>query len=337
MSPALLLPVLLLSILSLLCVPVDAVPENLTIDDTNTNYFTWVEGPIQFPAPNPVWAAASSSNPCGYCSARPDLGNATAVHDQTWHDGRVGATASLTFRGSDVFIYGIDLFNSANISFTMDGVASSHQYLGTSEYVFNALFFAARNLALGVNHTVSWVLTETSTNGSSALFDYAVITVDASAGSSSSSASSPTPTTGSPNSSAPRAARNHSKVGPIVGGVLGGLALVCLAAFFLLSWRRKRSIRSAAEGTTPAPRAMGVVEPFTSVASESADQQGSKTFNVAWNTPAPLSTGSRPTQTTNSIPTQTVQTAESAPVQPGSILAARDSDRFTLPPPYNQS
>ncbi|KAJ7892640.1 hypothetical protein B0H13DRAFT_1886675 [Mycena leptocephala] len=257
----------------LLALPANSILTNITIDDTNMMYFSWVEPPISFPAPNPMWAAASASNPCSYCSAQPQSANASAINNQTWHDGRNGSSGSLTFQGSDVFIYGIDLFNSANASFSLDGVATSaHWYSGTSEFVFSALFFAAKNLTAGVNHTVSWVLSETSTNGSSALFDYAVITTDGA-----NSTSSPSVAT-----------KGHSKTGPIAGGVVGGVVVVACLAGFLLLRRRRRSndIISAPppSGAASAP-GMHTIQPFVGNPSEpsSSERQPSKTLDIAWN------------------------------------------------------
>jgi hypothetical protein len=77
-----------------------------------------------------------------------------------------------------VYIYGIDLTNPANISFSLDGTFSSfHYYAGSAQFTFNALFFSATDLSEGNgNHTVSWVLHATKMNGTTGLFDYAVIT-----------------------------------------------------------------------------------------------------------------------------------------------------------------
>ncbi|KAJ6588610.1 hypothetical protein B0H19DRAFT_1248238 [Mycena capillaripes] len=244
---------------------------NLTIDDTDTSYFTWVEPPIQFPMPTPMWAAASVSDPCGHCSAQPQLASATAIHNQTWHDGRNDSTGSLTFQGSDVFIYGIDLLNSADISFSLDGaVTSDHQYTGTFNYVFDVLFFAANNVTAGVNHTVSWVLSETSTNGTSALFDYAIITID---GSNSNGMSASLPTSSESSSTAHSlATKHHSKAGSIAGGVVGGVTAACLAG--LLLWRRRRGANNTISTIGGAPSgAMGghgmqTIQPFVGTPNE---------------------------------------------------------------------
>jgi hypothetical protein len=84
-----------------------------------------------------------------------------------------------------MYIYGIDLENPANIPFALDGVNTSfHYYAGTEQFVVNQLFFSAKNLEESVNHTVSWVLNKSKTDGTTGLFDYAVITVEEAASSS---------------------------------------------------------------------------------------------------------------------------------------------------------
>ncbi|KAJ7858873.1 hypothetical protein B0H13DRAFT_1901685 [Mycena leptocephala] len=51
-------------------------------------------------------------------------------------------------------------------------------YTGFAQFVFKSqLFFSTTALAPSANHTVSWVLHATETNGTTGLFDYAVITV----------------------------------------------------------------------------------------------------------------------------------------------------------------
>lgn len=52
-----------------------------------------------------------------------------------------------------------------------------HYYTGAEQFVFRALFFEAENLAESVSHTVSWVINKSALNGTTGLFDYAVITV----------------------------------------------------------------------------------------------------------------------------------------------------------------
>ncbi|KAJ7182390.1 hypothetical protein C8R43DRAFT_967099 [Mycena crocata] len=287
---------------------------NITIDDSNLAYFTWADD-LSAQIPKPPWAAVSPATPCDYCSAQPQT---EKIHDQTWHDGTNNSAGSFTFQGSAIYMYGIDLTNPANISFTMDDTPAFHYYDGSAQFVFNALFFSAQNLPLGVNHTLSWVLHATSTNGTVALFDYAVVTVDESSaapsGASQSPTSSSTPATGSSSSS-------KSVTGPIVGGVVGGIALIAVisVAVFLLARRRRRP-SNVPEGE---PRVRGGragpndVEPFVREAPETVTTPmsangGEKTLDVAWTNPAPApTTASLPyaATATNAPPTTTLSSA----------------------------
>jgi len=59
-------------------------------------------------------------------------------------------------------------------------VLTFHYYNGSEQFVFKSLFFSAKDLIDGVNHTVSWVLHATRANGTTqaGLFDYAIVTID---------------------------------------------------------------------------------------------------------------------------------------------------------------
>ncbi|KAJ6583594.1 hypothetical protein DFH09DRAFT_1075996 [Mycena vulgaris] len=275
----------LLLVLCLLIHTANVILTNLTIDDTNTTYFTWPEGPTQR---SPVWANASTANPC-----------------------------------SQVFIYGIDLANSANISFLLDDVTTYHQYPRPSQFVFKALFFEAKDLALGENHTVSWLLSKSSTNGTSALFYYAVVTMDTTG----ISPSSPTGTL-NPSSSAWVPCISQSshlmrfvpaadtrKLDQSSAGYLGGLALLCLTEFGLFWWRRRSKKTPILAGAgNPSSMPMGAVEPFIPRTGDQLGGQRSKTLNVAWN-----------------------NVADSTPTNANNRVDGNDEDGGTLPPPYPAS
>ncbi|KAJ7635458.1 hypothetical protein DFH06DRAFT_1479123 [Mycena polygramma] len=208
---------------------------NLTIDDTNTTYFTFTNDD----ANPPRWAAITPTDPCVYCAARPKTDR---IHNQTWHDGSVGSVGSFSFQGSAVYIYGIDLVEPANISFTLGDNATFHYYNGTEQFVFDALLFAAFGLEDGANHTVSWVLDKSATNGTTALFDYAAVTVEEGA------ASSSVP------SEAAASSKPKSHTGTIVSavvGVIGGLALLGGLIFLLLRRRRRNKTRESYLAPTP--------------------------------------------------------------------------------------
>ncbi|KAJ7101220.1 hypothetical protein B0H15DRAFT_406808 [Mycena belliarum] len=283
MSPCHLLSLLLLTFLS--------VATNVTIDDSNTAYFNFILDTLT-PGPTLPWAAITPSTPCLYCSAQPQTKN---IENKTWHDGSNGSAGTLTFQGSAVYIYGIDLTNPANITFQLDGVASGwHHYDGAEQYVFRALFYAAQGLAAGVNHTVSWVVHATSTGGSVVLFDYAVITTDA--GNTSSASSS---------SSTAASSKSKSKAGPIAGGIVGGLAILLLAvgAAFFVGRRRRRAPASATQPfVASAPRPLPTFIPAPPLTSTSATSPapssngsggGEKTLGASWNNTT-LSSGAPP-------------------------------------------
>ncbi|KAJ7096832.1 hypothetical protein C8R44DRAFT_889434 [Mycena epipterygia] len=294
-TSACLLPFLLLTLVTLS--PVRAALTNITIDDADSSHFTWGEA-TDSPAPTLPWAAITPSTPCLYCSAQPQTAD---ILDQTWHDGSNNSAGSFTFQGalffslhfrahfgffcgsdwdlragSAVYIYGIDLANPANISFAMDdGTTAFHYYSGSAQFVFKSLFFSASNLPAGVNHTVSWVLHATQMNGSAGLFDYAVVTVDASTVSSSSATQSPTGTT------APSTQAKHkSTTGPIVGGVVGGLALIALIALALALLARRRRKNAPAADVRPFVVAGGTNDNINGRTSE-------KMLDVSWTNPQP--------------------------------------------------
>ncbi|KAJ7485326.1 hypothetical protein FB451DRAFT_1229234 [Mycena latifolia] len=208
--------------------PAHAALTNLTIDDTNSTFWTWAGS----------WSAVTPSTPCPGCFAQPD---ASKAHDSSWHDGSLGS-GSCTFQGSAISIYGIDVINPANISFSLNDppTKSFYYYMGT-DFVYNSLFFAAAGLDPTVPHTVTWSLQASSSGGSAALFDYAILTVDQpDASPSSASPPATAPPAGQP------AVHHKPKTGPIVGGVVGGAILLALLGVMLFVFRRRRRRGSGA-------------------------------------------------------------------------------------------
>ncbi|CAK5275400.1 unnamed protein product [Mycena citricolor] len=219
---------------------------NTTIDDSNATYFTWSE---KAGVPNPAaipWAAISPGHACVYCSAQPPMGSAW---NSTWHDGTNNSAGTLSFQGSAVYIYGIDLTNPANISFMLDGNPDGfHLYTGTAQFVFNSLFFSAVNLDPGKDHTVGWTLHATPSNGTTALFDYAVVTTRQGVTIPSSGSASPVQTG---NVNAPSS--HKVSIGPVVGGTVGGVALILVLAFLGYIMARRRSQREQNQATAAQP------------------------------------------------------------------------------------
>ncbi|KAJ7325772.1 hypothetical protein DFH08DRAFT_1085026 [Mycena albidolilacea] len=303
-----------------------AVLTNLTVDDTNTTFFNFIDAD----ANPPSWAAISPGDPCAYCSAQPQT---VSIYDQTWHDGSVGSAGSLTFQGSAVYMYGIDLADPANISFTMDNTNKSfHYYNGTQQFVFDALFFSVQNLAQGVNHTVSWVINESKTNGTTGLFDYAVVTVEESAAPSSSAV---------PNQGGATTTFKKSKAGAIAGAVvasIGGLILIGGIVFVLLRRGRKTAADDAA-ATMPQTYD---IQPSEAAATTSGRME-SKTLDVGWSDPTrPASMTTSPTVTLPRDPEMSTL-APTVSTMTGSAREQFLEDRLAileahmnqhLPPPY---
>ncbi|KAJ6540163.1 hypothetical protein DFH09DRAFT_1368564 [Mycena vulgaris] len=299
--------------------PARAALANVTIDDTDPA-FIWTED-VGSPRPTIPWAAITPATPCAYCSAQPQTDD---IVNKTWHDGTNNSAGSFTFQGSAVYIYGIDLANPANISFTMGDVTAFHYYAGTEQFIFKALFFSATDLTANVNHTVSWVLHATTLNGTVGLFDYALVTVDASTTTPSGTAAPASSSSSSSTSSAPK---SKSKTGPIVGGVLGGLALIALitgGVVFLTRRRRQRPADGPADGDTDAPRHAArvradYVRPFVGVEPPPLSPSGEKTLDVSWTNPPPVTAPSHdaptsPSQTgTATSPSQTDAASTTAP------------------------
>ncbi|KAJ7314684.1 hypothetical protein DFH08DRAFT_895200 [Mycena albidolilacea] len=302
--------------------PTLAALTNLTVDDSDLTYFTWTED-TGSPAPTIPWAAIAPGSPCLYCSAQPQTAD---IYQKTWHDGTNNSAGSLTFQGSAVYIYGIDLTNPANISFSLDGTFSSfHYYAGSAQFTFNTLFFSATDLSEGNgNHTVSWVLHATKTNGTTGLFDYAVITTAQASSSAPSSTASSLPTATGTNT-APH--KSKSKTGPIVGGVIGGLVLLALliALGVMLRRRRRAAAVKRKENVKPAPF-MEQQPPAPLAAGGNVGGGGEKTLDVSWTHPTlPL-----PSSTdVSSLPASGLTNTTTSP----SVPSTAPTDTAPAPPP----
>ncbi|KAJ7221047.1 hypothetical protein B0H12DRAFT_1152005 [Mycena haematopus] len=145
---------------------------NTTFDDSSSS-FTFTQG---------AWNTITPSSPCTICSSKPDP---SQIYESTWHDGNirdgapVGTSGSFTFKGSAVYIFGIDQTSiQADIAFTLGSIQQVHHYTGTVQFVYNALFFSATGLPSDQTQTVEWVLNvaDTTITVQAALFDYAIVT-----------------------------------------------------------------------------------------------------------------------------------------------------------------
>ncbi|KAF8213353.1 hypothetical protein K438DRAFT_1088447 [Mycena galopus ATCC 62051] len=211
---------------------------NITIDDTNSTYWTFVGS----------YHAVTPTTPCIGCTDNPDAG---LVYNSTWHDGAL-RSGSFVFQGAAVYIYGIDVVNPANVTFAMNNpTINGFHYFSANGYVYNSLFFSATGLDATVQHTVTWLMEQSSAGGGSALFDYAIVTVDTADSSSSASGSSSTggasstggtstPST-TPSPSPSGAAKKKSDAGTIAGAVVGGIVLLALLGTLVFFLRRRQS------------------------------------------------------------------------------------------------
>ncbi|KAJ7500745.1 hypothetical protein B0H11DRAFT_1994280 [Mycena galericulata] len=214
-------------------VKVHATLTNITIDDTNSTFWTWAG----------TWNAVTPSTPCPACTAQPDPGLA---YNSTWHDGSLRSGA-FTFQGAAVYIYGIDVLNPGNISFAISNPSTTgFHYYGGSGFVYNSLFFSASNLDSTVQHTVTWIIESSSVGGVTLSQPDPTSSIPSSntntAGSQTLSGSSPSTTPSGSATPSPAAVTAHkSKAGAIAGavvGVVGGLAILGALFIFL---RRRRS------------------------------------------------------------------------------------------------
>ncbi|KAF7328147.1 hypothetical protein MVEN_02572100 [Mycena venus] len=218
----------------------------ITIDDANSTFWTWKTTPDDIDS---SWHAITPTTPCNATSCVNGV-DPTQVKDATWHDGHL-SSGSCKFQGSAISIYGIEVISPANISFTMDDPATKtfHYFDTRGGFVYNALFFEATNLDPNVQHTVTWVLEASSVDGGSALFDYALVTVNQSdtingapgtpTGSPGTESSGVLP---SPSTSSTSPLTLHTfKKGPIVGSVFGVVGALAIVRAILVFLRRRKS------------------------------------------------------------------------------------------------
>ncbi|KAJ7291567.1 hypothetical protein C8J57DRAFT_1273441 [Mycena rebaudengoi] len=152
---------------------------NITVDDPSFTFFG-------------TWAALSTKSPCTSTAQAPcpPQPNPSQIHGGTWHVGTIhpgdppqAAWGFFTFKGSAVYIFGIDYTGQPEIDFAVDiniheipkpNDIHQHHYTGTQQFAYNALFFAATGLSDQM-HTVYWGLKTTGNAVQYALFDYAIV------------------------------------------------------------------------------------------------------------------------------------------------------------------
>ncbi|KAJ7064831.1 hypothetical protein C8F01DRAFT_776728 [Mycena amicta] len=135
---------------------------NITFDDSHSSW-SWVGA---------KWNVITPQTPCSLCYAKPDPAK---TFNSTWHDGN-RLTGSFSFKGTAVYIYGIDAWDAGNITFTLSSPPTTSSHLNRlaakGQYSYNALYFHASGLDPGLQTTVRWSLAGVG------LFDYAIVTIE---------------------------------------------------------------------------------------------------------------------------------------------------------------
>ncbi|KAH9899487.1 hypothetical protein C8Q73DRAFT_787366 [Cubamyces lactineus] len=190
----------------------------------------------------------------------PDLWNHTKyaadVHDATYSAGYTNATAKLSFNGTSVEVYVAVIqpqtqkrIDVPEATFTVDGAPSEPVSAGlTSNSLdpeYNFLLFASYNMTAGPHTLEILVNYADEEDGWPFMLDYIQYvplddTMAASSSSTASSSSSPSPTVAQAS-----LAEKHrgSPLGPVIGGLIGGLVFTALLAFTVYIWLRRRRRR----------------------------------------------------------------------------------------------
>ncbi|KAH0835494.1 hypothetical protein J3R83DRAFT_9161 [Lanmaoa asiatica] len=240
-----------------------AALQNVTVDDA---VLTGPVVPQFFPS-----ASAWSTNNCTTCAVQPDP---SLAYNGTWHEttfipaNNEAPAIEFNFTGSALYIFFIMANNLSatttftNVQFVLDNVVAPIPYTSNisapTGYQYNVPVYANDSLVSG-QHTMAMQPFNTGRDILIA-FDYLIYSTDTS-----SPVSPSTPTTStSPSSSATssgaqaQGTSSRQNIGAVVGGTVGGVAVVLLVTASLLCYRRyKRS-----NGGRPQVGGRAVVEPF---------------------------------------------------------------------------
>ncbi|KAG6830289.1 hypothetical protein H0H87_008587 [Tephrocybe sp. NHM501043] len=195
----------------------------------------------------------------------------TAVEDALYTS-IVGQNVSFSFFGTKLDWYGwllLSPHNPASASYTIDSSISGRFDFGNTPAVNvthpNAFFFSTPILPLGPHELVVMYNGGPGNQPSPLSLGYLILT-----GTSITSAAVTVPPSSSssglpPSSNTPTLQSGTSlSVGAIVGGVVGGLALIALLLFILWWWRRQKYSRHANPSEAGSQQhSAAVVEPFT--------------------------------------------------------------------------
>ncbi|KAF8891361.1 hypothetical protein BD779DRAFT_1670977 [Infundibulicybe gibba] len=233
---------------------------NRTIDDTLGDSVSHVR-PVYSPSQGGIWEDAT----CKGCRIAPDASKAfqgtwTAA---TYNPGLKAISIDLAFKGTAIYVFfilgndaGAGITTRTECDFILDGDRVSsfrHTPSQSKALEYNALAFSTANLP-NIDHKLS-IVTANKSYSVFVNFDYAIYTAEdevtsSSSSSLSSSSSSPLSTPGPASASdqpqpsglsTANASRNGTPIGPIIGGICGGLAFVgALVILLLVCYRRRR-------------------------------------------------------------------------------------------------
>lgn len=215
-----------------------------------------------------------------------------------------GASFSLTFSGSQAYLYGI-VKNNSDISgnstiglptaeYTIDGASSGHQMPRRDSATNSTVYFWTPPLADGT-HTIDVNVTvANSTNPY--IIDYFLVlppSGDASGDETTRTAPSVTSVIVTTTSSTESNGAHHIPIGPVVGGIVGGVAVIAILsilAFYFLSRRsRGRQAYYFEKPSSADPLAVeDRVEPF-SIAPATPATPGSAPSSMGYSRPGPQS------------------------------------------------
>jgi hypothetical protein len=192
-----------------------------------------------------------------------------SVNDQSYfinntlhYTSSAGASASVTFSGEAVALYGTVSQDHADIQLTLDGKsltfgAGANGFVSTLHS--EVLLYYAQGLEGSDQHTLS--ISADPQSGTGPFIDVdAVVVYSTSSGSSNGPSSSATPSSQG-NSASSNKLPAGTIAGATVGGVLG-LLLLLIALFFSLRWlRRRRQTRSQNDMQTPLTPTLPIQNP----------------------------------------------------------------------------
>ncbi|KAI0091112.1 hypothetical protein BDY19DRAFT_683874 [Irpex rosettiformis] len=182
-------------------------------------------------------------------------------YEETMHrTSQAGASATISFVGNAISVYGATSGNHGEFAVSLDGGLSTSFDGSARKFRPQILLYYAANLSNGL-HMLN--ITNTDTSGKFLDLDKVVISKWEETNSiGQTNSSSSTISLGSPSSSSstatslPAFSKSNTPVGPIIGGTIAGiiaLMLISLAIFFLLRRRRSQKVASSSTYISQGP------------------------------------------------------------------------------------